>query len=208
MKIANLNPLQAIQRAACAGIGIGAEYDCVNPIAPGVNQRLIIGNLDDIDTITYNVTNSYIIESIVMKTGTPTFAFEGVRRSLNPQYSMVAQTVSIGYSHQVDFSVFDISAAQKENLEAMAVVPQFAIVQNMNDVGNGDNFFEVYGITRGLDVLSNVRIAADADTAGAFVLTLQTPADGGNENKMPATWFVTDFNATLAAVDATLVPVV
>ena len=52
MKLYNINPMQAVQRAVCAGIAIGSDYDCVNPIAPGVNQRLIIGNLDDIDTIT------------------------------------------------------------------------------------------------------------------------------------------------------------
>ena len=110
--------------AICAGITIGASYDCENPIQAGVNQRLIIGNLDDIDVITYNITNTYIIENILMKSASPTFAFEGVRRSLNPQYSLVPQTVSIGYDHILDFSVFDISAAQKENLEAMAIKPQ------------------------------------------------------------------------------------
>ena len=203
-----LDPVRAIQRVSCAGIISGAVYDCENPIAPGVNQRLILGNLDDIDVITYNVTNTYIIESILMKTSKPTFAFEGVRRSLNPQYSLVPQTVSIGYTHLLDFSVFDVSAAQKENLEAMAIKPQFAIVQNINDAGNADNFFEVYGITRGLDLLANTRIPADGDTAGAFVLQLSTPEEGGKENKMPATWFITDFATTLAAVDATLVPVV
>lgn len=202
------NPLEMIQRVSCAGIVQGAVYDCENPIAPGVNQRLILGNLDDIDVITYNVTNTYIIESITMKQAAPTFAFEGVRRSLNPQYSLTPQTVSIGYTHLIDFSVFDISAAQKENLEAMAIKPQFAIIQNLNDAGNADNFFEVYGVTRGLDVLTNVRIPSDGDTAGAFVIQLSTPEEGGKENKMPATWFITDFATTLAAVDATLVPVV
>jgi hypothetical protein len=206
MKLYNLNALAALQRAACSGITQGAEYNCENPIAPGVNQRLIIGNLDDIDVITYNVTNTYIIEDITMKSAAPTFAFEGVRRSLNPQYSLVPQTVSIGYDHVVDFSVFDISAEQKENLEAMAVKPQFCIVQNLNDAGNGDNYFEVYGVTRGLDVLANVRIPGDGDTAGAFVLQLSTPADGGKENKMPSTWFITDFATTLDAVNATLSP--
>ncbi len=208
MKLYNLNALDALQRASCAGLTISASYDCENPIAPGVNQRLILGNLDDINTITFNVTDTYIIEDILMKVGAPTFFFEGVRRSLNPQYALVPQTVSIGYDHILDFSVFDVSAAQKENLEAMAIKPQFAIVQNLNDAGNGDNFFEVYGITRGLDVLTNVRIPADSDTAGAFVVNLSTPAEGGKENKMPATWFITDFATTLAAVDATLVPVV
>ena len=201
-----LNPLESIQRAICAGITIGASYDCENPIAAGVNQRLILGNLDDISVVTYDVTNTYIITDITMKQASPTFAFEGVRRSLKPQYSASPQTVSIGYTHLIDFSVFDISAAQKENLEAMAVKPQFAIVQNSNDIGNGDNFFEVYGLSQGLDVLTNVRIPADGETAGAFVLQLSSPEDL-KENKMPSTWFDTDFATTLAKVDATLTPI-
>lgn len=192
----------------CLGITIGSDYSCADPIAPGVNQRLLVGNLDDISVITYDVTNTYIISDITMKTGKAMFAFEGVRQSLNPQYSLVVQTVSIGYSHQIDFSIFDISAAQKENLEAMATIPQFAIVQNINDTGNADNFFEVFGVNRGLDVISNVRINADGDTAGAFVTTLQTSEDGSKENKMPGTFFDTDFITTLAKVDALLIPAV
>ena len=202
------NSLEMIQRANCAGITVGADYDCENPIAAGVNTRLIIGNLDDIASVSFNITNTYIIEDITMKSTKATFAFEGVRRSVSPQYSLTPQTVSIGYSHQIDFSVFDISALQKENLEAMAISPQFAIVQNINDVGNDDTFFEVYGISRGLDVISNVRIPGDSDTGAAFVLTLQTPEEGGLENKMPATWFQTDFATTLGLVEATLTPAI
>lgn len=192
--------------AVCSGIVQGAEYSCESPIQPGVDQRLLLGNLDDIDTITYDVTNPYIITAITMKTGKAMFAFDGVRRSLNPQYALSPQTVSVGYSHQVDFSVFDISPEQKENLEGMAVVPQFAIVENANDVGNGNNYFEVYGLGRGLEMSSNVRIPADSDTAGAFVITLITAEDGAKESKMPATFFDTDYSTTLAKVDGLLTP--
>ena len=193
--------------ANCSGITQGSTYDCVNPIQPGVNQRLILGNWDDIASITYDVTNPYIITDVTMKSTKQCYAFEGVRQSLAPQYSAVPATVSYGYSHQIDFSVFDISPAQKENLEAMAVKKQFAIVQNINDTGNGGNYFELYGTNLGLDMISNVRIPGDSDTAGAFVITLQTSEDSGKENKMPATWNDgVSFESTLVLVDALLTP--
>ena len=115
-------------------------------------------------------------------------------------------TVIPGYDHQVDFSVFDISASQKLNLEAMANKTLVAIVENANDSGNQNNFFEVYGQGVGMVVTENTRIPGDADTAGSFVLQLKTPDDGGRETNMPPTFFTTDYTTTKAAVDALLTP--
>ena len=190
--------------AICQGISLNAVYDCENPIQAGVDQRLILGNLSDIDfdNTTFDPARPYIITNLVLLPGKSAFSFEGIRRSLNPQYSVVQQTVSIGYSHQVDFSIFDISAEQKENIEAMAVTPVFAIVQNVNDVGNKENFFEVYGFSRGLQMSIATRLPADSETAGAFTITLITEEDGAKESKMPATYFDTDFNTTLDKINA------
>ena len=194
--------------ANCSGITSGSIYDCANPIAPGVDQRLLLLNWADVDVITYDVTNPYIITDITLKSTKAAFAFQGVRQSLQPQYSLQPQTVSIGYDHgPINFSIFDISAAQKENIESMAVVPQIAIIQNLNDVGNGDNYFEVYGVGRGLELITATRIPGDADTAGAFTLELKTPDDTGKESKMPATWYDgVSFASTLTLVENLLTP--
>ena len=189
--------------AICSGISLGAGYSCENPIQPGVDQRLVIGNLDDIDwaNTVYDTERPNVVTNLALLPGKSAYAFEGVRRSNNPQYSLVPATVSVGYSHQVDFSVFDISPEQKENLESMAVKPTFAIVQNRNDVGNGDTYFEIYGLQNGLEMSSTVRIPADSETSGAFVITLITAEDGPKESKMPATYFNTDFDTTLDLVN-------
>ena len=76
MKALGFNPVAT----ACGGISAGADYDCDSPVVPGVNQRLILGNLDDVESVTYNGTNPSIIEAITMKSNKAGFPFQGIRR--------------------------------------------------------------------------------------------------------------------------------
>ena len=194
--------------AQCAGITVGSIYDCDDPIQPGVRQRLLLGNLIDVASFTVNVSNSNLIEGIVMKSTKAMFAFEGVRNSLLPAYEFVQQTVGNGWDHIIDWSIFEVSSAQKANIEAMAAVEQFAIVENAKDSGNADNFFEVYGFSRGLVPITIRRAVADGDTAGSFVLQFKTGDTGGKEGNTPSTFFLTDLATTEAAVEALLTPAV
>jgi hypothetical protein len=90
----------------------------------------------------------------------------------------------------------------------MAAAKQFAIVENMNAIGNADSYFEVYGIGVGLDMISSVRIPADNETGGAFVIQLKTGDEGGRETEYPSTFFDTDYTTTAALVEALLTPAV
>jgi len=194
--------------SACGGISAGADYDCESPIVPGVNQRLLLGNLDDIKAVTYNVANPSLIEGITMKTGKAMFAFQGIRQSLTPSYEFVAGTVSVGYNHMVNFLAFDINQAAKDNYEKMGLTKLFAIVENKNSVGNGNSIFEVYGGNVGLEAATITRNPSDTESGGAFTIGLATPEAEGKEPKMPQSFFKTDYATTLALVDALLVPAV
>ena len=152
----------------CTGISMSADFNCLYPLQPGVNKTLIVGNLADIDTIT---EANGVVTDITMKAGTFLYEFEGVKQSVIPQY---ATAEPYGYTHEVVYSCFDISPEQKNNLEAMAYTPVFAIVQGMQGLGQGDNFFEIYGLKRGLYLEALTRSPADVDSAGAFVATLKT----------------------------------
>lgn len=199
--------LDAKNSTVCGGITLGAAYDCDSPIVPGVNQKLILGNKDDILSITYDVTTTTLITGITLKAGGKAcYAFQGIRQSLKPQYQFAPQTVIAGYDHQIDFMVFEITQAQKDNLERMGLEKLFAVVENMNAAGNGNSIFEVYGLKAGLELQTNVRIPADTETGGAFSLSLLTSPNGGKEPKMPQSWFITNYTTTLAAVTALLTP--
>lgn len=189
--------------AACDGITIGSGYDCDAPITPGVNNRLLMGNQGDISVVTYALT---VITDITMKLTKAMFAFQGIRQSLNPQYQFIPQTVSVGYDHQVDFLIFDISQLQKDNIEAMGLGKLTAVVENKNAPGNGDNFFEVYGLGVGMEMQTGGRIAMDLETQAAFNISLKTSDNEGKETKMPQTWFDTDYTTTAALVEALLTP--
>jgi hypothetical protein len=187
--------------ASCAVITQGSTYDCANPVVPGVNTRLILLNWDEIATVTK--AGSYITAMTLdaLKTG---FAFEGYRNSLNPQYDMIKTGFATGYDHMVKFQVFDISQEQKDNLQKMALGRIVAIIENINNDGNDNNVFEVYGLDVGMDITEMNRIARDMDSQGSFSVTLKTPDDEGKEPKMPQTWFITDYATTKALVDGLL----
>lgn len=195
----------ALVASACGGIDSGTDYDCDNPIVPGVNQRLILGNLDDIESIVYDLVNPTIIKDIVLKAGKLAYVFQGVRQSLNPSYELVPGTVSVGYNHLVNFLAFQISQIVKDNLERLALGKVWAVIENKNDIGNGNNIFEVYGLKVGLEATVITRVPADQETNGAFTINLSTPENEGKEPKMPQTWFDTDYPTTLAKVNALLV---
>ena len=202
LKAAGFEPINS----ACGGITIGADYDCENPITPGVNTRLILGNLDDIEAVTYGATTPTVIEDITMKLGKAAFVFQGVRQSLTPSYELVPGTTSVGYMHLVNFLGFEISQEAKDNYEKMALSKMFAVVENRNAIGNGNSIFEVYGINVGLEAQVISRVAADQETGGAFTLNLATSEADGKEPKLPQSWFKTSYPVTLALVNALLIP--
>jgi hypothetical protein len=201
------SPVQAIQRAVCVGITIGSEYDCTIPLKSGVAERLLVGNLKDIDTVVYSVIpgEETVIENIIMKSGTAMYAFDGVRASVKPQVNLIATDVTVGFGHQVDFSVFEVDSSQKINLQGMSAVKQFAIYQNPKDVSLGDAVWEVLGINAGMNTTVVTRIPGDSATGGAYSVTLLTP-DTSSETGLPNSFWDTDIPTTEALIDALTTP--
>ena len=197
----NFNQLLAIQRAACAGITVGAEYDCASPLKAGVAERLLVGNLSDILTITYDGVNTSIITDILMKVALPMFAFQGVRSSNVPDITLNADP--LGFIHQIDFKVYEVDADQKVNLQAMAATKTFCIYQNPNDTSLGDAVFEVMGVNSGMEMSTLSRQPASKD--GSYAIQNRTP-ELASETSLPNSFFDTDFATTLIKIDALLVP--
>tara|TARA_R110002096_G_scaffold217142_4_gene405180 strand:+ start:11627 stop:12259 length:633 start_codon:yes stop_codon:yes gene_type:complete len=208
-----LNPLNIIQRSsACGGLDMGSGVDCDDPIVAGVDQRLVLINKDIYDraTVVENVSIPNLIDSIVLtQTGDSGFAFQGIRKSLNPQSAYVPAAVSQGFDHQVDFLIFDIGQAQKNNIEKMTGGKFVAIIQNSSAAGNKDAIFEVFGKDVGLTMqASPMRINGDLETNGAYTIALKTSDDFGKEPHLPSSYNVTDFAGTLVQITTILTPVV
>jgi len=191
--------------AGCAGITIGADYDCLDPLKAKVNERLLVGNLNDIASVVFDPTNPTLVTALTMKVGAAMYAFEGVRSTVKPQVDLVASDVTVGFSHQCDFSVFEVDAAQKENLQSMAAVSQFLIYQNPKDSSLGDAVWEIMGLNSGLEATTITRLPADGATGGAYTVQLKTP-EAASETILPNSFFDTDIATTEAAIEALLIP--
>lgn len=200
-----LNPMQALQRA-CPGLVMGAEIDCADPLSPGIRKRLIGFNLEDIETVLYNVTQTNVIEAITLKSGTQGWVFEGIKQSIIPSFELVNTSTASTWRHSVIQSIFDVSSAQKLNIQGMATKATVWVVENANDSSNSDSIFEVYGLQRGLEANTITRSPVDTESGAAYVIELATPDEGGNEPVPVESWFITDFATTLAAVESLLTP--
>jgi hypothetical protein len=92
------------------------------------------------------------------------------------------------------------------NLEKMALGKMVAVVENVNAAGNADSVFEMFGQGVGMEVVALTRLSRDADTMGAFAITLQTPDNQGKESKLPLSFWDTDYATTKAKVVALETP--
>lgn len=78
-----------------------------------------------------------------------------------------------------------------------------AIVENNYTGEDGNGSFELYGKIQGLEISELTRSSSDADTQGAYVITLTSPADQ-KEPALPASIFDTSYAVTKAMVDSLL----
>lgn len=193
--------------ANCSGIFSGATVDCLDPLAVGLEQRLFLANLADVETITYSVTpgEENVIEGITMKSGKSFFEFEGINQTIKAQSELVRGDLAVSYKHQIDLSVFEVDNVSLNNLQAMAYKNQIAITVGPNDSSLGNGPFQVHGKNVGMELASNVRIPGDNATGAAFVLQMATAENGGAENELPNVFWDTDYPTTLAKIEALLI---
>lgn len=189
----------------CGKISASVAIDCDNPLVAGANDRLILINKEDWDngTITPNVSNSELIEGITLPSGTDAYYFEGKNDSVEPKQTLVKQRYAEVYDHEVIFKVFKADAATKQQLEKMVKGKFVAIIENNFKGSSGNSCFEIYGYDVGLQVMEMERVIMDAETQGAFNITLRTP-ENIKEAHLPKTLYITSYAATKAVVDALL----
>ena len=196
--------------ANCSGIFQNEEIDCTNPLSVGVIQRALIANRDDVASITYSIVagEENVVTGITMKSGKQFFEFEGVNESISWQEELVRRPTSNGYKMTLDLSVFGVGNSSLLNMMAMAYKPQIAIVYGVDDTSLENGAFSLLGVDVGLDLLTNIRIPSSVETGGASVLQLATPDTGGDEKILAPVIWSTDYQTTLALVNALLIPII
>lgn len=186
----------------CGEITQGIANNCAYPLSGGVDDRLLLINYSDWKdaVITRNITNNQIIENIVLASGANAFVFEGQNNSNTPKNDMVKGKVFNNFTHEVAFLALTKDAATKETLEEITKGRFVAIVQNNYKGNAGASAFEVYGGDAGMICTVMGADPANADTQGAYSITLASLAPS-LEPHLPATIFITNYATTKAIVD-------
>ena len=174
-----------------------ASYNCLTPIQAGLLPKVVLINTDDILSLTYS--GNYIT-AINLKPGKYGYQFDGIRRSVKASYNKKDTKITTNYTHKLSFAVFDISAAQKENLRKLSFGKVIGITFNINSPGNADTYFEVFGAGAGLET---TKLYRQPQKEAAYQVELET-LDGASESKLPYTLFNTDYNTTLDLINALL----
>lgn len=190
----------------CGEITQNLEFDCDFPLQAGAEDRLILINRQDWEdaVIDVNITNTQIIENIVLAGAKTGFVYEGKNNSNAPKFELIKKEFSEVYNHEINFKIFSVNADAKKELEALAKGTVVAIVQNKFKGVDGESSFEVYGSGSGLVLTQNIREIQGDATQGAFDAILKSD-EKSLEPHMPNTLFNTDFATTKAIVDSLLV---
>ncbi len=182
----------------------GAVHSATDAVKGGAVETLRLINYSDLKpngTITFDATDTNMITDLVLISGSKqAWKFEGFNRSMKPKYELVRGGFNVGYTHTIDFVVFEVSHDVKEQLKQMAYGKFIAVVENIDKNVSLENPYEVYGLDGGLELVTNVRDLSDSESNGAFVLQLATNPDGAKEGSMPYSWFKTDIATTITAV--------
>jgi hypothetical protein len=188
---------------ACGLLSAGLTLSCTNKLVGGVSPNVWIANKDDIDTWTYDGTNSLIVDSITMKATKAFYLFEGKLKSTEPAARTVKGSYDNTWEHEVKIRAFDISPATLKAVAAMKDSQVVIIVQNNTKGTAGNSKYDIYGLEGGLFCELAERLPQNADDAGAWNITYKTQ-EYAREANPPYRLFDTD-EATTDAIIAALV---
>lgn len=189
--------------ANCGRITAGITNDCDDLLVGGVKAKLYLFNLDDIVGYTLNVTNKQIIEAITLETSPAAsgYVFEGYLNSIEPSVNLNKGAYFNQWNHQILFRIFSNIPDTKKQIEALSKGRFVAIIENNYQGDDGNAAFELYGKKVGLEATVIEANKNDADSQGAWVITLATP-ETTKEPNAPATVFITNYATTKALVEA------
>ncbi len=186
----------------CGLLTASLGINCDEPIVSGVNDRLWIINKQDIISLTYGATKE-TIAGIVLASSKVAFTIQGQNDSVDPKTELAKARFSTNQNHEVLFRIFDNSVAVKTQVNKMQNGKYIVIVENNHVNAAGDSAFEVYGEIAGLELAEGTRMPTDVESEASWVMTLRSP-ERSKEPRVPASFFITDYAASKAALNALL----
>lgn len=189
--------------STCAEISSDLTFDCNSPIVGGVRNEIILFNYDDFQgaTITFNGSNTLIVEDIVLPSGVTGYTYSCPENGFNALASLVEGAYFPTYDHKIMGLVFDLSAAGKLQLEKLAKGKVVVLVKNNYKGTSGNAAYELYGYDVGLKLRQLDQDKKNKDNQSAYAFTLATP-DDIKEPRLPRTVFITSYAVTTALVDS------
>lgn len=160
---------------SCAVITDNILLSCENPIVGGASDVIYLINKSDIASYTVDPSspsNPYLITDIQFNSGVDIYKYEGQNQSVDLRAALVRQRYAVVYDHEIIFKVFDNTPDVKYQLEKLGRGVIVAVVEKNFKGSDGKSSFEIFGLTSGLILTAAESNASDADTQGAWNLTL------------------------------------
>lgn len=186
----------------CAEIAADILFNCDYPPVAGIEQKIILINRDDIDSITYDVTYPGELATLItLKTGKTGYLVQGIKQVMKYSNEFLSETESVNaVRHSIlGVRVYDPSVnVQKAINNFINGANVVAVVEKKWKGIDNENAFRIFGLTHGLE-LSEMTDASD-ENDGTFVFSLTTP-EGYKEPKVPHQLLITDYATTRTAFD-------
>lgn len=157
--------------ALCNKINKGFDKCADQPMSPGIDDVIYLGNKEDF-IFTLDPTNPLIITNITPKAGAKFYKFLGSNNSFNTTSTSKQTNAGPRYEEQVDFNIAGNSTAIKNQILAMGYSKLQAVV--INNYRGGDSAIELYGYSIGLNDQGSKRVANDETDMGGWAVVLKT----------------------------------
>lgn len=186
----------------CTKISAGATIDCANPPVPGLKDFAYLINSDDITSFSEDASG-FISAINLASGGVQAYKFEVGSNSLNSLFNQVPAGVINAFAHQLTLIYPEDDTAAIEELTKLANGNVVAIVNKRGSDGNGT--FRVLGKAQGLVSISIEGDDSNSERSGLPFVTLGTDPNF-YEPKPPVHFLATDYDGSLAALEALLTP--
>lgn len=187
----------------CAGeITAGFLFDCDAPPIAGIEQKLVLINVEDVTSIVDAVAplNKSQITDIILAATKTGYEVQGVKQVLNFTNSLDApETSSNGVIHSLSLRVFTPSVEARAEINNFIQGSKvFAVVERKNKGTDKVDAFLFFGQRHGL-ILSELTDDAN-ENDGTIGLVLSTPP-GLREPFLPKVYLDTDYATSKTAFD-------